>query len=171
MTTDRQRFDRLIGKVLAHEGGYVNDPADPGGETKYGISKRSYPKLNIKSLTESQARDIYYADWWLKLRCNELTNDTIAVKLLDMSVNVGRQTGVKLLQRALCDCDQQVAIDGIIGPKTIAAANEADPGRLLEAVKLRQMAYYEACIANNAKLAKFRNGWTRRAAWPEGGAV
>lgn len=169
--SDRQRFDRLIGHVLAHEGGYVNDPADPGGATKYGICQRTYPKLDIASLTESQARDIYYADWWLKLRCNEINSDVIAIKLLDTSVNVGRLTGVKLLQRALCQIGKMVAIDCIIGPKTIAATNEADPGRLLEAMKQRQKAHYEALIANNPKLAKFRNGWLKRAAWPEGGAV
>ena len=57
-------FDLAIPIVLENEGGYVNDPADPGGETKYGISKRSYPALDIKNLTVEQATAIYLRDFW-----------------------------------------------------------------------------------------------------------
>ena len=60
----KKNFSRALAFVLAHEGGYVNHPDDPGGETKYGISKRSYPKLDIKSLTKRQAADIYKRDYW-----------------------------------------------------------------------------------------------------------
>ena len=59
-------FDKAMNFVGLMEGGYVNDPIDKGGETKYGISKRSYPNLDIKNLTKEQAREIYYKDFWLK---------------------------------------------------------------------------------------------------------
>ncbi len=62
MNADR-KFAVALEKVLAHENGYVNDPDDPGGETKFGISKRSYANLNIKDLTREQAAEIYYRDF------------------------------------------------------------------------------------------------------------
>ena len=163
--TDRQRFDSLIGAVLVHEGGYVNDPDDPGGETKYGISKRSYPRLDIAALTESQARDIYHQDWWRKLRCSEIRDDRVAQKYLDACVNVGRSTGTKLLQRALCSIGLSVAVDGKIGPQTLAAANIANPDSLLPAMRRLQAEHYEGLIKRNPKLAKFRRGWMARAAF------
>ena len=163
--TDRQRFERLIGAVLEHEGGYVNDPDDPGGETKYGISKRSYPDLDIAGLTESQARDIYYGDWWLKLRCPSIQGDRIAQKYLDTSVNVGKTAGTQILQRALREVGQPVTVDGKIGPQTIGAANKANPDALLAAMRRLQAEHYESLIRRNPKLAKFRRGWMARAAF------
>ena len=62
------RFLKAFEKVLRHEGGYVNDPLDLGGETKYGISKRSYPHLDIKNLTLDQAKQIYFRDFWQRGR-------------------------------------------------------------------------------------------------------
>ena len=60
-------FDRIIEFTLQEEGGYVNNPADPGGMTKYGISKRSYPNLDIANLTIDQAKAIYERDFWNQL--------------------------------------------------------------------------------------------------------
>ena len=57
-------FNKIIEKVLEHEGGYVNDPKDLGGETKYGITKRFYPDVDIKNLTKEQAKTIYHTDYW-----------------------------------------------------------------------------------------------------------
>ena len=159
----RQRFERLVGMILNHEGGYVYDPVDPGGETKYGISKRSYPHVDIKNLTIEQAKDIYYRDWWLRLRCNEIQDDRIAQKLLDTCINVGAMTGVRILQRALCDVGQPVSIDGLIGPQTIGAANRADSVQLLAAMRYHQTMHYKRLIERNPKLAKFERGWMARA--------
>ncbi len=159
----RERFERLIGMILQHEGGYVYDPVDPGGETKYGISKRSYPHVDIKNFTIEQAKDIYYRDWWLRLRCNEIQDDRIAQKLLDTCINVGAMTGVRILQRALCDVGQPVSIDGLIGPQTIGAANRADSVQLLAAMRYHQTMHYKRLIERNPKLAKFERGWMARA--------
>lgn len=150
--------------VLAHEGGYVCDPQDPGGETKYGISKRSYPRLDIKTLTVEQAKDIYYRDWWLRLKCNAIKDDRVAIKLLDTSVNVGASAGVKLLQQALCDVGESVAIDGKIGTQTIGVTNRADSIQLLAAMRYHQAQYYKALIECNPVLAKYERGWMKRAA-------
>lgn len=160
---DRERFDRLIGFVLNHEGGYVNDPADPGGETKYGISKRSYPEVDIKNLTVEQARDIYFADWWLPLRCPEIKDDRVAQKYLDTCVNVGKSPGTKILQKAVTAAGMMVMPDGIIGPRTLAAVNSVDPVALLAQMRYYQADYYKYLIRRNPALAKFERGWMRRA--------
>ena len=67
-----ERFLVAVEVVLTHEGGYTNNPADPGGETNYGISKRSYPQLDIKALTREQAVEIYRQDWWEKYRYGDI---------------------------------------------------------------------------------------------------
>lgn len=107
-------FDRLIG----HEGGYVNNPHDPGGETNWGISKRSYPELNIKELTREQARDIYRRDFWNRIHADALF-DGVAFQAFDFAINSGIETAVRYLQRAL-----GVADDGVWGPVTMHAATE-----------------------------------------------
>lgn len=82
-------FDRAFEIVVGVEGGYVDDPRDPGGETKFGISKRSYPALDIKNLTLDQARDIYLHDYWLKAGCDQLVDDAMAILIFDAAVNMG----------------------------------------------------------------------------------
>lgn len=108
-------FTKLIERILGHEGGYVNDPADPGGETNWGISKRSYPSLNIKALTRNDAINIYHKDFWLPLQADRF-HDGIAYQLLDSAVNSGIGQTVRFLQRAA-----GVADDGVAGPVTLAA--------------------------------------------------
>ena len=60
-------FDAAFDRLIWHEGGYANDPDDPGGETNWGISKRAYPNLVIKALTREQAREIYQRDFWNRI--------------------------------------------------------------------------------------------------------
>jgi lysozyme family protein len=90
-----EAFDRLIG----HEGGYVNDPKDPGGETNWGISKRAYPQLDIRALTRDDARRIYRADFWDRVHGDEMY-DGVAFQTFDFAVNSGIETAVRYLQRA-----------------------------------------------------------------------
>lgn len=89
-------FERLIAFVLKHEGGYSNDPRDAGGETKFGISKRAYPGLDIKNLTEDEAKEIYKRDYWDKAGCNALKWPLCFV-VFDTAVNcgVGRATELR----------------------------------------------------------------------------
>ena len=103
--TFHEAFDRL----LIAEGGYVNDPDDPGGETKYGISKRSYPHVNIKALTKDAAKIIYYEDFWKPL--GEACPPAIKFAAFDFAVNSGIQTAIRKLQKAI-----GVADDGHFGP-------------------------------------------------------
>jgi lysozyme family protein len=105
-------FDRLIG----HEGGLVNDPRDPGGLTKFGISQRSYPDLDIRALTRDDARAIYFRDFWQRVNADRLP-DGVAFQLFDFAVNSGPETAVRYLQRAV-----RVADDGYWGPQSQAEA-------------------------------------------------
>ena len=92
-------FKEIIEKVLHHEGGYVNDPKDLGGETKYGITKRFYPDVDIKNLTIEQAVEIYKKDYWDKNKVESLPQNLWHI-YFDMCVNMGKRTAVKVLQRA-----------------------------------------------------------------------
>lgn len=110
-------FDRLIG----HEGGYVNDPRDPGGETNWGISKRSYPQLDIRNLTREAAKVIYLRDFWSV--CSGIY-ESVLFQLFDGAVHHGIGNAVRIAQRAIGVVD-----DGHWGPhsKSMAATfSESD---------------------------------------------
>jgi len=161
--TPEERFRHAVGVVLRHEGGYVHDPADPGGETKYGISKRSYPELDIANLTREQAIEIYRRDWWERYGYDRLQDDAVATKLLDMAVNMGPATAHRLLQEALVFLGYDIAVDGIIGPQTIVAANRADPRRLLQVLRWLAAHHYYRIAAKRPQSRAFLIGWLRRA--------
>ena len=74
-------FEKAVEFVLRMEGGYVNDPKDPGGETNFGIAKKSYPGVDIKNLTEEQAEEIYKRDYWEKYNIGELASDDLALTI------------------------------------------------------------------------------------------
>lgn len=159
-----QTFQTQIIKTLAFEGGYGNDPDDPGGETNFGISKAAYPDEDIANMTQERAIEIYHADYWLAPKINELP-DSIAGKVFDMGVNMGPHTAIRLMQDTLNDygtTTPELVEDGRIGPLTIAAAN-ASPATFLSDYRNTLIAHYNSLIANHAALAKFRNGWIRRA--------
>ncbi len=89
-------FDRAFRLLIGEEGGYVNEPADPGGETKYGISKRAYPQLDIRALTLDQAKAIYRRDYWDPLQLDQRKWGP-ALVLFDCAVNQGVGRAKQLL--------------------------------------------------------------------------
>jgi lysozyme family protein len=95
-----ENFSKIISLILELEGGYVFDQNDPGGETKYGISKKSYPELDIKHLTIDEAKTIYFRDFWLKIRADEF-NGPLKYLLFDSAINQGRSGAIKILQKTL----------------------------------------------------------------------
>ena len=127
-----QNFDAAMKFIFKWEGGYVWDKDDPGGETKYGISKKSYPNLDIKNLTKDQAKEIYRRDYWDKADLERYPQDK-AIVLMNVAVNMG------------------------VG--RVAKFAEADNYRAAIAAIL---AYYDSLIAKNPKLAKYRKGWVNR---------
>jgi len=156
-------FNKAIPVILAQEGGYVNDPADPGGETNFGISKRFYPQIDIAALTPEKAATIYRTDYWDHVAGDKLTNQAVATKLFSLAVNMGIVPAVKLLQQAICDCGLRLDVDGVIGAKTIAAANSVYPSDLLELLKQRAVLHYQRIATLNPARQKFLHGWINRA--------
>lgn len=145
-----EAFDRLI----SNEGGYVNNPADPGGETKFGISKRSYPEVDIKNLTRNQAREIYQRDFWQRGEMDQF-DGAIAFQVFDAAVNHGIETAIRLLQRAV-----DVAEDGHIGPVTVAAIH----ARSITDVLMLFLAHRIKFWAKLSTWQSFGRGWAIRAA-------
>ena len=147
-----QLFDRAFEIVIGHEGGLTDNPADPGGLTKYGISQRAYPDEDIEGLTLDRAKDLYYSDYWLPLQAFELP-DRIAVMLFDMAVNMGRFSAVKCLQRAV-----GVKDDGWLGPVTRAALKANQGPSLMEEITVQRVMYYTTLDG----FETFGLGWVRR---------
>jgi lysozyme family protein len=160
------KFLKAFDYVMYHEGGYVKDPKDTGGETKFGISKCSYPHLDIKNLTRDQACKIYFCDFWVKAKCENIDDENIATKFFDLAVHVGISQAVKLIQRALRAAGQTVVDDGIIGPVTLKAINKADPTDLLAALKSEAAGYYRLIASANQSQQRFIEGWLNRAYSP-----
>lgn len=148
----KSNFETCLAKVLEYEGGYVNDPKDPGGETNYGISKRAYPNENIKGMTRSRAAVIYRRDYWNKVRGDDLPSGLDLVAF-DAAVNSGVSRGAKWLQMAL-----GVPADGVIGNKTLSAAAIAHPTTVIN----RACDYRMAFLRQLGTWGRFGKGWSNR---------
>ena len=157
-------FHLAIPTVLKHEGGYVNDPNDAGGETAYGISRRSYPDLNIAHLTRTEAEQIYQRDFWMPLQLDAVNDQQVATKVFDSAVLIGKSRAVKFLQRAVQSAGGGiVTVDGHLGPATLQAVNTASPLLLMEAYRHLLATYYEGLAEAIPADGKFLNGWLTRA--------
>jgi len=160
-------FTRAIDRLLGDEGSYVDNPADPGGETKFGITRREYPDLDIAALTRTDAVAIYFRDWWQRYRYSELPGP-IATKVFDLAVNIGPDHAVRCLQRALRACGRRVLEDGVLGRATTTAVVAANQLAMLAALRAEAAGYYRALAAlERGKRAdgdqEFLNGWLNRA--------
>ena len=153
-----KNFNEIIKQVLEHEGGYVNDPKDLGGETKYGITKRFYPDVDIKNLTIEQATEIYKKDYWDKNKVESLPQNLWHI-YFDMCVNMGKRTAVKVLQRAAVNKGRNIEVDGGLGPMTIGALKGVE----LDRVRAFRVKYYVDLITARPEQEKFYLGWFRRA--------
>ena len=148
----RGNFEKCLEITLVHEGGYVNDKRDPGGETNMGISKRSYPKEDIRGMTRERASAIYRRDFWNRVKGDDLP-DGLDLVAFDAAVNSGPSRGAKWLQQAL-----GVTVDGKIGPQTIAAAQATyAPAAIQRAVGFRL-----AFLRSLKTWPTFGKGWTAR---------
>lgn len=146
-------FNECIEKILEHEGGYVNDPSDKGGETKFGISKRAYPNLDIKNLTLEKAILIYKQDYWYKNYSENLPLDIRYIHF-DTSVNMGLTKAAKILQQSIGN----ITVDGKIGMETLDNAVKSN----LFKYAFYRLAYYNEIIYKDNSQVKFIGGWTKR---------
>lgn len=150
-------FEKALSHILQNEGGYVNDKTDKGGETKFGISKKSYPKEDIKNLTIERAKEIYKRDFWDKIKGDQIQNDELALNLFDFAVNGGVGTSIKTLQKAL-----NVDVDGVIGNDTLSAMAVINfPDLIKRFIKFRNLHYVDIVI-NDPTQIKFLKGWISR---------
>lgn len=147
-------FDEAFRLVIGHEGGYSNDPKDPGGETKYGISKRAYPRVDVGSLTLDGAKRLYKADYWDRIHGDDL-DPGLALVAFDAAVNNGVAQSIRWLQGAV-----GVKEDGIIGTVTMTALARADPQKVLVELHARRI----FMMAGLSTWKHFGRGWSRRLA-------
>ncbi len=147
-------FDQAFETLIGHEGGYSNHVNDPGGETKFGIAKRSYSGEDIPNMTLERAKEIYRRDFWNAVKGDQLPYP-VAFEVFDAAVNHGVGAAVRMMQKAI-----GVSADGILGPVTLATAQTMDPLRF-------------KCKFNGARLQfytdlptwpSFGKGWSRRVA-------
>jgi len=166
-------FTHAVAFVLGKEGGYVNDPTDKGGETKYGISDKrdgiadgmtdvdgdGKPDTRIKDLTLEQASQIYFRDYWYPAYCPDWP-DGISLLVFDAAVQHGVKKSIFLLQEAIGFSGK--AVDGIIGKNTRSAVLTADPEWLITHYLMRRARYYADIIKSNPSQGKYLNGWFNR---------
>jgi len=149
-------FKISVVKTLQHEGGYVNDSQDSGGETNMGISKREYPDLDIKNLTQDQAVEIYREGYW-KNYYSQIADQSLADKIFDLGVLFGVGTTVKVLQIVL-----GLTPDGAFGPTSLEKLNSVDPSSCLAAFKTGMVTHCLEVVKSNPNDRRYFAGWVRR---------
>ncbi len=162
-------FKPAVEKILQYEGGYVNNPKDPGGETNFGISKRQYPSLDIKNLTRDRATSIYYNDYWSPLLLNQINSQAVAEEMLDIAVNLGAGKAARFLQEAInLLFGSDLPVDGVIGKKTIDAANMYRyPAVLAKVLNGMQFEHYHKRVDTHPDQREFLRSWLARVEFRE----
>ena len=151
-------FNEIIEVVLQHEGGYVNDPNDLGGETNWGITKRFYPDVDIKNLTREEAKTIYHIDYWRRSKCDEVPPQLRHI-YFDMTINFGKSGAVKVLQRAAnAKNKEKIDVDGGIGLATLKAIQNLE----LERVRAYRVLRFANLVIKKPEQERFWFGWYRR---------
>lgn len=158
-------FEKILKKVLEFEGGYVNHPHDPGGETNKGITKKVYDAYrktknvsmrSVKYITDDEVKEIYYLNYWQTGKCNKLPK-ILSCAHFDSCVNHGLRQSALFLQRSI-----DVKDDGVIGPITLERANKSDYNiAMLRYINLRDN-FYHMLVNRNENLGVFLRGWLRR---------
>lgn len=175
-------FEKAIPRILLHEGGYVNNPSDPGGHTNYGITLGLIQDLHldlnhdgtinyvdIKGMSVEDAKSIYRRQWWDKYQYGTINDQTLATKVFDFSVNMGSSRAHKLLQQAINSVTGGcLVVDGILGSSTFRVINEAlktpeQQQKVLDAYSNAVWAFYTSLAEKNPKLKTFLRGWRNRA--------
>ena len=157
-------FFPAFANVLIEEGIYSDDSTDRGGETKYGISSRTFPDEDIAGMTGDRTKTIYDGQYWNAIRGDEIKSQDIASKLFSIAVNAGPETAAKIAQRAMTFLGVDLVVDGVAGPVTISALNQyRDRRALIAAIKMFQMEHYRQIIERDSTQSKYANGWMRRA--------
>ena len=153
-------FDQCMSMLLAHEGGYVNHPSDPGGMTNLGVTKRTYDEYHgtdvtedeMKALTKADVEPIYRRNYWNRCRCQDLASG-IDWAVFDFAVNAGTGRAAKTLQRAV-----GAEEDGSIGPLTLMLVKKHESTNVIN----RMAVYREDFYRSLSNFDHFGKGWLRR---------
>lgn len=145
-------FDSALEIVLLHEGEYSFDANDPGGETKYGISKRAFPDEDIQNITKARARELYRHHYWDVCECDDLPSWARLI-VFDCAVNQGPARAIIFLQRVV-----GVQPDGIIGLKTLNALQNTKPHEFIGLYAKQRLQAY----ASNPRWNNYGKGWYAR---------
>ena len=152
----KDNFDECLKMLLHHEGGYVNHPKDPGGETNLGVTKRVYEKWggtkDMKDLTVEDVAPIYKKEYWDRCKCDDLESG-VDWAVFDWAVNSGTGRAAKAIQK-ICGAAQ----DGAIGPKTLALIGTQNTEYVIEEFGKIRQDFYESLKTFDT----FGRGWTRR---------
>ena len=152
----KDNFDECLKMLLHHEGGYVNHPSDPGGETNLGVTKKVYQEWggtkDMKDLTVEDVAPIYKKNYWDRCKCDDLESGVDWV-VFDWAVNSGTGRSAKAIQK-ICGATQ----DGAIGPKTLALIGKQDTQYVIEEFGKVRQDFYESLKTFDT----FGKGWTRR---------
>lgn len=180
------KFEAAIPEILAHEGTdtnfWVNDPADPGGETVWGWSIRTIKELGLtpgdlglqlrtfqpgclKLVSKATCASLYKRFFWDKYGYGSVADQTAATKMFDAAVNMGPKRAAEFAQRACNALGGTLLVDGGLGPKSYLAINACDPEAFVRAYGAEMTAYYLKIIDRNPALGKFQKTWLRRAQW------
>lgn len=160
-------FDKAFNTIIGHEGGYVDNPIDRGGPTKYGISQRAFPHLDIESITLQEAKSIYKRNYWDICGAKFMPTRDLKILLFDIAVNHGAGRARIMLQEALNLLNNNgklyddLEIDGIIGRKTKAAIKANEPHYILMALITKRLALMDR-IADGTSQEAFAKGWMNR---------
>jgi lysozyme family protein len=158
-----ERFKKIYNIVIAWEGGHVNHPDDPGGETYKGISRKNHPNWAgwklidaKKPVPEILVKKFYEEHFWKRLRCEEMPYP-VGEYLFDFAVNVGASRAARILQTIV-----GVAVDGIIGAITLGAVQKQNPTELMYKLLFERVGYYITITMQRRQFTTFFFGWIRR---------
>lgn len=160
--------DEIFDRIMEYEGGGQTHtvPGDPGGTTKWGVSARAYPHIDIPNLDRETAFRIWENDYFKRIRGDQLPEE-LRLPMGDLAYNVGTGRAGILLQQSINLCLQSVGrgdflkLDGMIGPRTLGTIDIVPPDRLANVLLAYRMEYYTT-LAETGR-AKFIHGWLRRA--------
>lgn len=156
-------YDESFAVLMDIEKGYSNRKDDYGGETKYGITKKSYPSLDIKNLTIEKAKDIYYKDFWLKYHLDKVTSAMVATQLLLIVVNLSPLSSGKVVQNSIIRLGTKIAQDGIIGMNTISMVNQFPEIIISDSIRIELVNFYIGRVTMDVTQKVNFEGWIRRA--------
>lgn len=180
------KFEDAIPVIMGHEGTdknhWVNDPADPGGETQWGWSMKTILELGLKPndlglqqrnfttgclklVSKSTCESLYRRFFWNRYGYGAVGDQTAATKMFDAAVNMGPKRAAEFAQRACNALGAELVVDGGLGAKSYEAINACDPQAYIQAYADEMTAYYHRIIDRNPALAKFENTWLARAQW------